>query len=249
MTDQSHHYNFLIRRWRAVARKAGLLMRPICSEAGYRVYVVRTKRLRKKLQIYISAGIHGDEPASTEGLITWAERNIDVLRSVSCLVVPCLNPWGLVNNCRFDEAGRDLNRRFDRSRGAVPAAMRTLLSGHFFEVALMLHEDFDGQGIYIYEVQGVKPYWGETLLEEASRNMPIDPRAKIDSRRAKQGVVRRPLNAALITLAPEAIYLHQHHARRTFTFETPSEFAIGDRVESQAALVDACVRMLLEANS
>ncbi len=79
--------------------------------------------------------------------------------------------------------------------------------------------------------------------------MPIDPRAKIDSRRARKGVVRRPVNPSLITLAPEAIYLHRNHARRTFTFETPSEFAIADRVESQVALVDACVRMLLEANS
>ncbi len=224
-------------------------MWPICSEAGYRVYAVRTKRLRKNAQIYISAGIHGDEPAATEGLVTWAERNIDILRGVSCLLVPCLNPWGLVNNCRFDEAGRDLNRRFDRSPGAVPAAMRKLLHGHSFEVALMLHEDFDGQGIYIYEVQEVKPYWGEALLQAASRNMPIDPRAKIDSRRARKGVVRRPVNPSLITLAPEAIYLHQHHARRTFTFETPSEFGISERVESQIALVDACVRMLLEASS
>jgi len=224
-------------------------MQPICSDAGYRVYAVRTKRLRKNVQLYISAGIHGDEPASTEGLITWAERNIDMLRCVSCLVIPCLNPWGLVNNCRFDEAGRDLNRRFDRSRGAVPTAMRAALDGHSFEVALMLHEDFDGQGIYIYEVQDVKPYWGEGLLEAASRNMPIDPRAKIDSRRARRGVVRRPINPELTALAPEAIYLHQHHARRAFTFETPSEFAIADRVESQVALVDACIRMMLETSS
>jgi protein MpaA len=227
-----------------------MLLQPVCSEAGYRVYVVRTRRLREQVQIYLSAGIHGDESGGTEGLVTWAERNIETLRCISCLVFPCLNPWGLVNNSRFDEAGRDLNRRFDRSRGAVPTAVRSIIRGHRFEVALMLHEDFDGEGIYIYEVQDVKPFWGEVLLGATSRSrLPIDPRAKIDSRRARNGVVRRPMTEKLIALAPEAIYLHQHHSRRTFTFETPSEFSLIDRVESQVALVNACVGMMQEASS
>src|SRR5438067_11093578 len=60
---RAHDYAFLVKRWRAVAKQCGLIMRPFAVEAGHRIYCVRSKRLPAEGGIYISAGIHGDEPA------------------------------------------------------------------------------------------------------------------------------------------------------------------------------------------
>jgi hypothetical protein len=44
---------------------------------------------------------------------------------------------------------------------------------------------------------------------------------------------------------PEAIWLHLEHSERTFTLETPSEFAIEDRVRAHVAAIEAAVQMAM----
>ena len=41
---------------------------------------------------------------------------------------------------------------------------------------------------------------------------------------------------------PEAIWLHEFHARRSLTVESPSEFALEQRVRAHCAVIDECVR-------
>ncbi len=106
-----------------MARRAGLLMRRFATGPEFNLYCVRSKRLPREGTIYISAGIHGDEPAGTEALITWAEENTRLLRRRPFFLVPCINPWGLVNNVphRLEEARFEPDfpeRRCRGNRGA-----------------------------------------------------------------------------------------------------------------------------------
>lgn len=243
-----HDYDYLIRRWRSVARRAGLRMRAYSSVSGYDLFSL-TSSGSPMGGVYLSAGIHGDEAASTEGLIRWAETNTTLLRKLPCVIYPCLNPWGLVNNSRLDEEGRDLNRLFLSEDLPFLEAWKEELRPYRFALALTLHEDYDGQGLYLYEVKRRAPYWGEHLLEVARPLIPIEPRAFVDGRRvSKRGILRRklPTDRAEFPMAPEAVYLHWFHSERTFTFETPSEFALEQRVQVQSALVNACVVRYLE---
>ena len=99
---------------------------------------------------------------------------------------------------------------------------------------------------YLYELERRTPFWGEDLIEIVRPLIPIEGRTMIDSRRvSKVGLLRRKIDIEKFTAIPEAVYLHFHHAERTFTFETPSEFALEQRVRVQVALVDACVRRLV----
>ena len=239
----AHDYRDLILRWRRIAREGGLVMRAFAEESGHRVYYVKSKALEKTGGLYISAGIHGDEPGATEGLAAWAENNLKQLGGLPMIIFPCLNPWGLVNNSRLDEHGRDLNRTFQHDEACAIHTLKELIKPFRFECAMMMHEDYDAQGVYLYELKRAEPYWGEALLGAASPFVPVDPRTRIEGRKAVGGLVRRKIDPKRFRKMglPEAIYLHTHHAARTFTVETPSEFALDQRVRAQAAMVqDSC---------
>ena len=237
-----HDYGFLIRRWRKVARAAGLKMAPFAQASGFDLFAL-TSRPSPEGGVYLSAGIHGDEPASTEGLIRWAEMHCGTLRKLPCVIFPCLNPWGLGHNSRLDEHGQDLNRLFKHEHVPFIQALKAHIKPYRFSLSITLHEDYDGHGLYIYELERQTPFWGEDLLEIARPLIPIDGRTIIDGRRtSKAGLVRRKISLEKFPMIPEAVYLHLHHSERSFTFETPSEFALDQRVRVQVALVEECVR-------
>lgn len=241
---RSHDYRNLIARWRAVAKKADLVMAPWVTVSGYRIYVLRSKGRARPGGIYLSAGIHGDEPAGTEGLITWAEQNTATLRKMPVMIFPCLSPWGLVNNSRLDSDGRDLNRMFRDTSFEFVAKWTALMEGRVFDVALCLHEDYDGQGCYLYEPLVGPPHWGEELVALAPPCVPVESRREIDGRKAARGVVRVELRPDDFPLLPEAARLHREHSRRSFTLETPSEFDLGKRVEVQMRVItEVCRRV------
>jgi predicted deacylase len=154
---RAHDYPHLVERWRAVAARTGLVMRRFATSSEFKLYYVRSRRLPREGSIYISAGIHGDEPAGTEALITWAEKNTRILRRRPFFLAPCINPWGIVNNSRMDSRGRDLNRVFQNDSVTEIAALKRAIGRRRFSLALTLHEDYDGLGIYIYEVPGAQP--------------------------------------------------------------------------------------------
>lgn len=245
MIHRAHDYRDLIRRWRLVAKQAGIRLTEFAEAGDFKLYYFKSPALPVDSGVYVSAGIHGDEPATTEGLITWAEKNVKKLAKLPVFLFPCLNPWGLRLNIRLNEAGVDLNRAFDRDDVPAIARVRSVLQGQRFTVALHLHEDYDAQGIYLYEIEGELPYLGETLLNAAREVLPIDPRSKIDTGRARRGVIRRRLDArhyALLGGLPEAVYLHRHHTRHAITFETPSEYALDQRVGAHVALIEAALQ-------
>jgi murein peptide amidase A len=241
-----HDYNHLVARWRAVARKSGVPLRRLVRANGFDHFYLQTPALVAAGGIYISAGIHGDEPASSAALISWAEKNARRLKQCPLLIFPALNPWGLINNCRTDAAGADLNRLFHRDDQPVLHAVKKVVAPFQFRLALMLHEDYDAEGFYLYEVKRTLPFWGEDLLAAVGRVIAIEPRARIDGRTARAGLIRRRFNRAIFARIgyPEAIWLHEFHAERSLTVETPSEFALEQRVRAHEVVLDECLRRL-----
>ncbi len=218
-------------------------MRKFAHADGFPVHVIESPA-RPGPSLYLSAGIHGDEPAATEGLITWCEKRARALRKTNVLIFPCLNPWGLQNNDRHDARGRDLNRGYHRRDIAVIAAQKRILRGRTFDAAVMLHEDFDAQGAYLYEIKGDKPFWGEKLLAAAARHLSIEPRKKIEGHAARGGLIRRSVDHDTMPEHPEAFCLRFEHTGRSLTFETPSEFSLTARVRAQGAVLDEVLRLL-----
>ncbi len=240
-----HHYKSLMRRWRKVAAESGLKLCKLSPTAEPEVYYVKSPSLAETGGVYLSTGIHGDEPAGPEALVTWAEKNAKRLARMPCILLPCLNPWGLINNSRIDQGGRDLNRTFHTDDVPAIQMLKALVKSYRFALSLTLHEDYDAQGLYMYEISHAKPTWGDELLDAARPFVPRDPRPMIEGRRAKMGLVRRRIvDKTKFPLVPEALYLHWNKCERSITIETPSEFDIGLRVGAHIAVIEKCLELL-----
>ncbi len=247
---QVHNYQLLVQRWKRVARKAGLTLDVLGQTAtGIEIIFLQSPSENpKQPSLYLSAGIHGDEPAATEGLIEWAESEPEFLRTTNVLIFPCLNPWGLLWNSRFDEKGRDLNRLYHLTHVPRINAQKRLIKGRQFDLAIAMHEDFDATGIYLYEIPGASPYLGEKILSSASKFLPLEHRKTIEGRRCRAGLIRRDVSPESMPEHPEAFFLHFGHSKRTLTFETPSEFCIDQRVKAQISCLQTLQSFLTDTH-
>ncbi len=246
---RSHDYKGLMRRWKTIAKSNGLKLTAFAEADGYPVYEITNPKAGPPT-LYLSAGIHGDEPGATEGLCLWAGRPESKLCELPMRIFPCLNPWGLVENRRHNAAGVDLNRIF--AHDSAPPHIVELcerIEGDCYDLALALHEDYDGEGLYVYEIsrRNERPSLGERILKKAALempNIPLDLRKTIDKRRVTAtGLIRRRLRREQFPELPEALHLHLQHSERTFTFETPSEFDIRSRAEAQAWFIQAALKL------
>ena len=239
-----HDYKYLIKRWRAIAARCGLALKKYGEAGGFDLYFLRSKVVADNApSIYLSAGIHGDEPAATEGLLAWAEKHPALLARLNLLIFPCLNPWGLTNNSRLDDQGHDLNRSYHHQAIPQIVAQMALFTDDKFDLASMLHEDYDARGVYLYEVQRQRPFWGEALIAASARHIGPDPRRNIEGRPARNGIVRRKIDTKLMPEWPEAFILYFQKVARVFTIETPSEFHIDTRVKAHVAMLEKSVAL------
>lgn len=214
---------------------------------GYPLFFIDSKRRQAgSPTVYLSAGMHGDEPAPVEALIQWAEESLGGMVSWNWTIFPCLNPWGLERNIRFDDKGRDLNRCYNSRKVPQINSQLDVMKGGRYDVAACLHEDYDARGFYLYEIASRSPHWGESLCESLSRVIPPDDRRNIDGNPVKSGIIRRRITPAMMKGHPEAFVLHFRHARRTFTLETPSEEFLSKRIRAQKKFLKVICKKLKE---
>jgi murein peptide amidase A len=241
----AHNYRGLVRRWRDLARRSGLECQAFATADEFEIFFLRSPALQSDGGIYLSAGIHGDEPGGTEGLFFWAQMNLTRLKELPLLLFPCLNPWGLIHNRRSDAEGRDLNRSYHLDDLERIRAQKALIEGITFRFALCLHEDYDARGVYLYEIRKHLRPIGPELLAAAGYHLPVDLRPKIEGRRARSGSIARRIKKHQFPFLPEAGLLGFYHSDRTITLETPSEYDLGLRAQAHAAAIQRGIELVL----
>jgi murein peptide amidase A len=233
---RSHDVTWLLQRWRAVARAARMNLQVIHETAGFPVYFLTSRKVSAR-PLYLSSGVHGDEAGSALGLLEWAERSIAWLRSADVICLPIFNPVGLALNTRTDADSQDLNRMFDHPSHPHIVGWRQAMAAYQPRMAVCLHEDYDAQGLYAYELnRDPKLRLAERCLAQAESILPRDSRRTIEGRPALAAIIRRR-RLPMFENLPEAVALYQKGTGCTLTFETPSEYALSTRVRAQMALL------------
>lgn len=232
---QTHDPGFLLGRWERLARAVGLRSTELARLEGEKILFLESPGTAAP--IYLSSGVHGDEVAAAWGLLAWAEENQERLCQGRFLIFPCLNPHGFRRNTRTDHRGLDINRRFHLARDPLTGPWHRLIRQNPPSLALCLHEDYDSQGCYVYELGGQDARLASRCLAASARHLPTDPRRQIDGRRARHGIIHRKTIPPNLNGIPEAVALWQMGCATTLTFETPSEAGFQERVQAHAEFI------------
>lgn len=196
-------------------------------------------------RVYISAGIHGDEPAGPLAAL-------ELLRSpgwaAGCDVwmCPCLNPAGFVSGRRENAQGADLNRDYLEPKWTETRAHVAWLERQpAFDLCMCLHEDWESHGFYLYELSlGAQPTFADQVISSVEKVCPIERSEVIEGRPATNGIIRPSADPRTRPQWPEAFYLLTHKTKFSCTFEAPSDFPLSTRVTALVAAVKTAVRML-----
>ena len=219
------------------AQAHGWEINVLIAENGVKLPVFRRHVPRPAQRLYISTGIHGDEPAGPLAVRELLKQN-PWPDHVEIWMCPCLNPTGFPLNTRASADGLDLNRDYKHRRAPeVRAHIAWLEKQPAFDLCLCLHEDWEAQGFYVYEVnRDNQPSLADGMIEAVRNVCPIDHSTLIDGRDAADGIIRPNIDPALRPEWPEAFYLIMNKTRLSYTLEAPSDFPLTVRV---AALVTA----------
>lgn len=197
--------------------------------------------------IYLSTGMHGDEPAGPNALIALLENDL-LERDLSFSICPCLNPTGLALQTRENApefGGLDMNRDYvlmQTKEVQGHAQWLESLKPNFPELFISLHEDWESGGYYFYEIncsedqpdryRYIKNRLKEVMLMEAEEI--ID-----DHQVREQGWIYHECKADIPDGWPEAIYVAEHGCPLSFTFESPSALAMNHRVAAHQMAVNS----------
>jgi hypothetical protein len=199
--------------------------------------------------VYVSAGIHGDEPAGPLAVLELLREGF-FSGEVSWSICPFLNPSGFAVNQRENAHGVDLNRDYWlQSTTEVAAHALWLKEGRKPDLFISLHEDWETTGFYFYEINSGPddPERMRQILEAVGPWFAPEAGQEIDGHEIRDsGWIFHVAEPDLPEGWPEAIYLAKMGCPLSFTFETPSRAELSHRVAAQAAAVRAASRRLFD---
>lgn len=233
---------------RRAAMAHGWRIEPFPVTGGPALFALTRMAARAEYRLYISTGIHGDEPA---GPLAMRELlNLNQWPDCADLwLCPCLNPTGFPLNSRESAEGIDLNRDYRHLRTPeIRAHVSWLEKQPSFDLSLCLHEDWEAEGFYLYELNPDKrPSIAEGIVATTREVCPIDHSTLIDGRDALDGIIRPTFDPASRPEWAEALYLITHKSRLSYTLEAPSDFPLPVRTAALTTATQAALRLFCSA--
>ncbi|MEW6306418.1 MAG: M14 family metallocarboxypeptidase [Verrucomicrobiota bacterium] len=224
------------------AQRDGWRLEALAASPALTLHTLHRPSATPRKKIYISTGIHGDEPAGPLAVkqLMQGDEWPDGLDLWLC---PCLNPTGFPLNRRENANGVDLNRDYRHLESdEIRAHVAWLERLPQFDLTLCLHEDWESHGFYLYELNPHhRPSLAERIIDAVAKVCPIDPSTEIEGRAARGGIIRPDLDPTSRPQWPEAFYLIQNKTPLSYTLEAPSDWPLPVRVAALVAAVRAAV--------
>jgi Zinc carboxypeptidase len=118
------------------------------SQKGYKIpmVILKSKEVKNPIKVYMQGGLHGDEPASIEGMLylthaLLSHKKLDYLfDKIELAIVPMANIDGSLKLERNAANGLDLNRDQTKLMAVESVILKNALNNFNPEVALDFHE-------------------------------------------------------------------------------------------------------------
>ncbi|MGJ8633661.1 MAG: M14 family metallopeptidase [Luteolibacter sp.] len=200
--------------------------------------VVAWQRAGKGERIYLSSGIHGDEPAGPLAVLEMMREGC-FPENFHWMICPALNPGGLASGKRENRQGYDLNRDYLKNETRETSVhSQWLRRNPSPDLFVSMHEDWESSGFYFYEINLDEddPGRAKELLEKIAPVLPPEPEPEIDGHEVREpGWIYHECEADISDSWPEAIFVAKNGCPLSFTFETPSEAEMGTRIKAHIA--------------
>ncbi|HQZ28027.1 MAG: succinylglutamate desuccinylase/aspartoacylase family protein [Verrucomicrobiales bacterium] len=183
-------------------------------------------------RIFLSAGIHGDEPCGPEALLRLLKLH-SLSHSCDWVIAPVLNPTGIRAGTRENRNGIDLNRDFYRKEsGEIRAFTRWWEEQRQgIHLHISLHEDWETSGLYLYEINtGTVTSFAGMILESIRDSVPLEEEGPVDGHElSAPGLILHEPEPDEGFGWPEAIWLVKRYPLLSLTLEGPGGIAPDDR--------------------
>ncbi len=215
-----------------LAMAAGFSCEVMSEIDGYDIPAFTRAGIKNAPRIYISSGMHGDEPSGPQALMEMMEEG-RFQKDIEWFVCPMINPTGHHAGKRENKEGIDLNRDyFLKSTDEIRGHVKWLEKQSVPDVFISLHEDWESTGFYLYEIQKhACTSVAQSILTAASAEIEPEPSLLIDDHEVREpGWIFHDSRADFPGDWPEAIYMAERGTQVSYTLETPSSLALERRV-------------------
>lgn len=213
------------------------------------IYSINLKsKSESPIKIFLTAGVHGDEPAGVEAVVKFLEAdNSKLLEHFEFLIIPCLNPYGYSHNVRWNSEGIDINRTFEDNLSIEAVLIKTLLADKQLDIFIDFHEDWEYRGFYLFEISKNGNELGKEIINKIGSTCEIKKDEVIDGFINNNGVIK--LDCEEFGERALALYLSNHHIQHSITLETPTQWDFDKRVlthlESLSIILESYLRQVV----
>lgn len=199
----------------------------------FKIILNSDRSARRNGTVCITGGIHGDETAGPFGLLKFLENYKPNKDDPRLIILPVLNPFGFVNNCRTNQDGLNLNRHFFKWPSPRDVKkLKNLLRFEKIDLFMSVHEDDEERGFYIYQF-GQSRRIANKIIDFLRSKTKVCTKPLIYNHKAKDGVVCGAFNDGSME---EWVY-KKKKAKFSYCLEVPDCLPLKKRSEIVAELL------------
>ena len=173
-----------------------------------------------KYHAFVSAGIHGNEPAGVEAVVSLIEEISQYEKQLPLLQIefmPLLNPWAWVRDLKWNGDATDVNRKFISMDTQESAIIKQVIDKQRYDITIDLHEDGRYDGFYSLTYDNADMKSATELASTIAQNG--TPLREFKGNKGFIHVAREEF--ADLSLPTLAFYCRSHVTEKAYILETP----------------------------
>lgn len=191
-----------------------------------------------KYKVFLSGGIHGNEPAGTETLARFIEslaRDPALYGNVSFEIIPLTNPWGWVHDVRYNRDGIDINRDLAPQRSQEARIIAGYLKENRYDLMIDDHEDPSASGFYMYQYAMPSQALSRKVIAAVRADgLPVEQNVNMVILKTDDGLIDAPMWGLWYMRATGQIgvpnYSRLYNSDNVYTVETATRLDYEDRL-------------------